>query len=118
MRKTTDLLFAAQEALDEFWFIQEIEVFERTDLTLTVRLYIHKGLFVQAFIGEITGHLFFALIEGSRRIFGMDREKGEWHYHPYNDVQQHIHLPEGLGPKPLLSFLNKVEEILLEQDLL
>lgn len=118
MRKTTDLLLAAQEALDEFWFIQEIEVFERTDPTLTVRLHIQKNLFVQVFIGEITGHLFFALIEGSHRIFGMDREKGEWHCHPYNDVQQHVHLPDRLGPKPLLSFLNKVEVILLEQDLL
>jgi len=71
-----DLQFEAQEALEKSWFIQSLEEIERTDLTLSLRLYIRPGLFVQAFMGELTGSLYFALIEGERRIFGIDREAG------------------------------------------
>ena len=38
-----------------------------------------RDLFVQAFIGEITGSLYFALIERNQRIYGIDRENDQWH---------------------------------------
>jgi hypothetical protein len=59
-----------------------------------------------------------ALIEGGQRIFGVDREGGEWHLHPYNTPDKHEPLPEGLEPRPLLRFLARVEDLLLEYDLL
>ena len=93
MHKTSELLVAAQDAFQKVWF-------------------------VQAFIGEITGSLYFALIEGRYRIFGMDRESGEWHDHPFGTPEKHENLEEGLDPKPLLKFLSRVEEILLEENLI
>ena len=69
-----DLLLAeAQEALGKVWFLQSLEVSDRTDLTLSLRLYIRHDLFVQVFLGELTGSLYFALTEGNHRIFGTDR---------------------------------------------
>ena len=118
MSNADDLQFEAQEALEKSWFVQSLEEIERTDLTLSLRLYIRPGLFVQACMGELTGSLYFALIEGERRIFGIDREAGEWHIHPYKAPHTHEPLPEGLGPKPLLKFLARVEELLLQHDLL
>ena len=91
---------------------------EQTDKTISLRLYIREDIFVQAFLGEISNSLYFALIEGSRRIFGIDRECGEWHIHPFNAPHNHAPLPEGLEPRPLLTFLAKVEQLLLDQDLL
>lgn len=41
-----------------------------------------------------------------------------WHLHPYDAVERHESLSQGLGPKPLLRFLARVEELLLEHDLL
>jgi len=38
--------------------------------------------------------------------------------HPYSAVDAHEPLPRGLGPKPLLRFLARVEDLLLEHDLL
>jgi hypothetical protein len=61
---------------------------------------------------------FVQLIEGGRRIFGIDREGGEWHIHPYDAPDKHEPLPEGLGPRPLLEFLARVEDLLLQHDLL
>lgn len=118
MYSVADLRAEAQEALERVWFVQSVEEIERTDPTLSLRLYIRPDLFVQAFVGELTGSLYLALIEDRQRIFGIDLEAGEWHVHPYGDPDNHERLPEGLEPRPLLKFLAKVEDLLLRADLL
>jgi len=115
---TADLRMEAQEAVERVWFVQSLEETERTGLTLSLRLHIRPTLFVQAFLGEWSGSLYFALIEGGRRVFGIDRESGEWHLHPYDTLDKHEPLSEGLEPKPLLNFLARVEDLLLQYDLL
>jgi len=95
-----------------------LEEIERTDFTLSLRLHIRPALFVQAFLGELSGSLYLALIEGGQRIFGVDREGGGWHLHPYDAPDKHEPLPEGLEPKPLPKFLARVEDLLLEYGLL
>ena len=64
MYSKTDLLSEAQEALDGVWFVQRVEEVERTDFTISLRLYIRHNLFIQVFLGERSGSLYFALIEG------------------------------------------------------
>jgi hypothetical protein len=119
MISTTDkLLSEARQALERVWFVQTLEVAERTDSTLALRLYISSTQFVPAFVGELTGSLYFALIEGQHRVFGIDQEGNERHRHPYHACHLHEPLPEGLEPKPLLRFLSMVESIVLDNDLL
>lgn len=98
--------------------MQSLEVVERTDATISLRLYIRSGLYIQAFLGEVTGSLYFALIEANRRIFGIDREAGDWHIHPFEAPHRHEPLDKGLDTKPLLTFLSRVERLLLDHDLL
>jgi hypothetical protein len=59
-----------------------------------------------------------ALIERGQRLFGIDREGGEWHLHPYGAVEKHVPLAEGLQPKPVLTFLARAEQLLVEHELL
>ena len=118
MTDPSDLWVEAQEALDRVWFVQSVEETERTDYTLSIRLWIRSDLFVQAFAGKLSNSLYFALIQGDRRIFGIDRESGEWHLHPFGAPHTHELVPEGLEPKPLLKFLARVGVLLLEHDLL
>jgi hypothetical protein len=113
-----ELRYEAEEASDSLWFIGALEEIERTDITLSMRLHIRPKLFVQVFLGTKSDSLYLALIEGERRLFGIDRESGEWHLHPYDAVEIHEPLPQGLGPKPLLRFLARVEDLLLGHDLL
>lgn len=89
-----ELLAEAKEALDKIWFIQSIEEVEHTDITLSLRLHIRPGLFVQIFYGERTGSLYFALIEGNRRVFGIDRQHEHWHLHPFGATETHQPLDE------------------------
>jgi len=118
MYNTADLQLEARDALERVWFVRSLEEIERTDLTLSLRLHIRPDLFVQAFLGESSGSLYLALIEGGRRIFGIDRGGGEWHIHPYDAPDKHEPLPEGLGPRPLLKILARVEDLLLQYALL
>jgi len=94
----------AEEAADRTWFIRALEERERTDITLSLRLHIRPALFVQIFLGTRSGSLYLALIEGGRRLYGIDREADEWHVHPYEAVERHEPLPQGLEPKPIHRF--------------
>jgi len=118
MQRVVELHQEAQEALQRVWFVQSVEETERTDDTLSLRLTIRPGLFVQAFIGESTGALYLALIHAGRRIYGADRVADEWHLHPYDSPDKHVVVSEGLEPKPLLKFLSQVEDLLAEYSLL
>jgi hypothetical protein len=113
-----ELRWEAQQAVETLWFVRSVEEMERTDFTLSLRLYIHPALFVQVFLGERSGSLYFALVERERRIFGIDREGDIWHLHPYGSPDRHEPFDEGLGPKPLMMFLTRVEDVLLQHDLL
>ena len=118
MYSIESLYSEAQEAIDKVWFVQSIELIEQTDSVISLRLYRKADLFVQAFLGEISNSLYFALVEKGQRIFGMDREGGEWHLHPFELPTAHLFLNEGLEPNPLLRFLARVERILLDNNLL
>jgi hypothetical protein len=118
MYKTEDLLAEAQEALERTWFITSVRVIERTESAASLRLYIRSDLFIQAFAGELSDSLYFALIGDNQRIFGIDRIDEKWHLHPYKSTHEHIPLSEPLEPKPLLKFLSRVEKLLLEHNLL
>ena len=118
MSELLDLKAEAVDAVERIWFVQAVTDIVETDITLSLRLQIRAELFVQVFIGERSGSLYMALIEGDRRVFGIDRETGGWHIHPYQHEERHEELAEGLAPKPLLTFLGYVENLLLEYDLL
>ena len=118
MYSTADMRLEAQEALERVWFVKLLEVTQYTDRVLLLRLHIRSGLFVQAFLSEVSGSLYFALIEGDRRIYGIDREAGEWHVHPYEAPDTHEMLCEGLEPKPLLTALARIEQIFLKHEVL
>jgi len=113
-----DLALELEEAERRFWFIQQITELEQTDDALRARLEIRSGLFVQVFLSETTGRFSLALIQQGQRLYGRDREHGEWHCHPYEAPSQHEPMPEGVSPRPLLQFLAEVERILLVHELL
>lgn len=118
MYSIRDLHAEAEQAVERVWFVESLQFMERTDFSISLRLRIRPDLFVQVFLGELSGAIFFALIAGDRRIFGIDRDSGEWHLHPYHAPHRHEALPEGLEPKPLLRFIARAEDLLIEQDLL
>ncbi len=118
MTESESIRAEAEEAVRRVWFVQSVEEVEHSDISLSLRLIIRPGLFVQVFVGERSRSLYMALIDEKRRIFGVDREFGRWHMHPYAAPQSHEPLTDHNPSKPLLNFLAKTEDIIVEYDLL
>ncbi len=116
-----DLRREASEALDRVWFIQSV-VEDEQDNTATsfvsFRLIIRESLYVHVFMSQRVSTLYFALILDNRRVFGIDSRAGHWHLHPFENPEAHQPLASDLGPRPLLSFLARVEDILGRGELL
>lgn len=70
------LLLEALAARERFWFVQTLQIRERTDATVTLRFTIGPGLFVQAFLSQRSERLSFALVGAAGRLYGRDREHG------------------------------------------
>ena len=112
MNTAVELWLEAQEALSRVWFVQDVAILNKTERTLVLRLRFQPDIFVDAFLSERSDTLSFALIHHDQRVFGADREGGNWHVHPYGAADQHMPLPEGLEPKPLLKLLARVDRLL------
>ena len=113
-----DLRQEAEDALEKVWFVHSLEEIERTDITLSLRLHVRRELFVQIFYGKRSNVLYMTLVDSGRRVFGIDRDGDDWHMHPYEATEQHEPLTTGLEPRPIMKFLARIEELLLEKDLL
>jgi hypothetical protein len=118
VNRIDELWLEAHEALDKAWSVQSVEELSRTDQTLVVRLNIQPGAFVNAYLSERSDTLSFALIKDEQRIFGIDREGDTWHMHPYGESDRHEPLSPGLEPKPLLRFLARVEQLIMDHNII
>jgi hypothetical protein len=112
------LLLEASEALDQFWFVQRLEITERTDKTVTVQLVIDQDLRVQAFLSQRSDRLSLALIGPAGRLYGVDRQQGQWLRHALANPEHHEPIPEGMSQRPLLQFMSEVQEILLTEEMI
>ena len=88
-----DLLLELYKVEHLFWFVKQIEEIDLTDDAVKARLRIEVGLFVQVFFSERSGRLSFTLVQGNQRIYGRDREYGQWHRHPFGDAEHHEPTP-------------------------
>ena len=113
-----DLIIEALRASDRFWFIQEFQLKERTDMTVTLYFIIGTDLWVQVFYSQRSDRLSLALVGSSGRLYGRDKEHGYWHLHPFGQAEQHVPTPEGLSSQPIHQFLAEVEMILIENGLI
>ena len=75
MTPTIDEIFLeGREAHDRFWFVQDLNIIEQTNATVTLHLTIGSDLFVQAFLSQSSQRLSFALIGPSGRLYGRDAD--------------------------------------------
>ena len=115
---TIDELLQEIHEVAHLWFVSAVNVDERTDATVTVRLRLTPNLFVQVFCSERSDRFSLALVGPSGRIYGRDQEHGLWHRHPFANPDVHEPTPEGMSPQPVRQFLAEVEQILLEHNLI
>jgi hypothetical protein len=76
-----------------------------TASSITLRLDVSTGGFVDAFYNEQTGTLGFALVRDAQRVFGADNTGG-WHVHPFADPDRHEPLS---GAMSFAEFVAEIE---------
>ena len=57
--------------------------------TLSVRVFLSDGTFVNAFYNLVTGKVAFAWIRDRTRLYGKDNAKMGWHAHPFGSPKSH-----------------------------
>lgn len=118
MATIEDLIAEAESLGRQAWFVQGVEIRDRTDTTITLRLVIDGHLFVQVFFSQRTRRQSLALIGPAGRLFGWDWEHGCWHRHPFGQSDRHEMMPEWAPVHPLSQFMTAVEELLIIHGLL
>ena len=76
-----------------------------TSTSITLRISIVSGGFIEAFHNEQTDTTAFALIREGRRFFGADNTGG-WHVHPFSDPTRHDPLA---APLSFTEFVDEIE---------
>jgi hypothetical protein len=78
---------------EEFFPTAQIQtVYSRTD-RISLRLVLDASLFIDVYFNADNARFDFSLIKEGDRVFGYDNLKS-WHYHPFEDPNQHISCSE------------------------
>ncbi len=77
-----------------------------TPTSITLRLVVTFGGFIEAFYNEQTGTTAYALIQHGRRTFGADNTGG-WHKHPFDDPDHHVPVTSAI---PFAQFITEIEQ--------
>jgi len=79
-----ETLSAAQE------FNLRTHFVDRTKNTINLRIVINMEIFIQIYANEKKDKLNCALLFHDHRIYGHDKEGGEYHLHPFDNPDSHI----------------------------
>lgn len=77
-----------------------------TSTSISLRVSIESGGFIDAFYNEQTDTTAFAFIRKGRRLFGVDNTGG-WHVHPFDQPSRHDPLAD---PLSFAEFVEQIEQ--------
>ncbi|MEW6714298.1 MAG: hypothetical protein AB1306_04305 [Nitrospirota bacterium] len=63
---------------------------DHTDITLIARIGFSREVFVQIYANEIKEKLNMALVVAGERLYGIDKEGGFYHEHPFENPLLHV----------------------------
>ncbi|HHH40622.1 MAG TPA: hypothetical protein ENK56_01295 [Chloroflexi bacterium] len=112
------LLVELYEEASSRRYLRPPVILDRGNSFLKARLYIGPDLFVQVYRNDRYGTTNLVLVWAGRRIYARDEVGGVWHRHPADDPSVHDTSPEGQRPVTLGEFLDEVEDLLVEMNLL
>jgi len=108
----------ARESVKKFSFLKRMEVVDKHNVAIKIRLYIEENFYVQAYYNTLTGTTNFVAIIGSQRILGRDCDQESWHLHPFHKPDSHDFSSEGRKKVTLTDFLEELQEIIENENLL
>lgn len=98
--------------------ITSTELIDETNYAVKYHLIIDQLTFVQVYHNVDTDTISYVLVRSLSRIYGRDCFDGIWHKHPFEDPHTHDFSIDGQKHCTIQDFLEEVEEILTEENLL
>lgn len=86
--KINEVLSETEKVADEYGLA--VEIIDRTEQTMHIKLEIDKQLFVYIYANEIKQKVNIAFILEGRRLYGYDSEGGIYHCHPFDNPDNHM----------------------------
>jgi hypothetical protein len=109
-----DLLGEIKRSASSREFVQEVKVVAEGKSVLKVHMIVSEDVKIQVYYNSKTGNRNYVLLLHNQRIYGRDKYQGKWHLHPLENPEKHKNSIE----VSISAFLDEVEEILVEQDLI
>lgn len=103
----------ANEVADKY-NLQVVEI-DMTDNIIALKLLIDNGLFIQIYGNVEKNKLNLTLVLRKKRLYGYDSEGGRYHYHPFDNPDEHIFVD---NRKSIQGFVQESMKFLEEKDIL
>jgi hypothetical protein len=116
--KLEEVIAEIEEVSRRFPFVLETIRLDETKYSVKYLLMLAEDFFVQVYRNVRTGTIALALIYRGQRLYGRDREGGQWHLHPFESTKEHEFSAEGSREVSLKDFLEEVQEILERKELI
>lgn len=118
MADVPQLLAALQQAAQARAYVTWLDLLAVGRAILKARLYLKPDSFVQVYRNDKFQTTNFVLIHTGQRVYARYELAGAWHQHPVHDTDLHDRSPEGQRGVSLEEFLDEVEQIVTDLDLL
>jgi hypothetical protein len=118
MADVPQLLAALHQAAQTRAYVTRLDLLAVGQAILKARLYLKPDLFVQVYRNDKFQTTNFVLIHAGQRIYARDELAGAWHRHPVDDTDLHDRSPEGQRRASLEEFLDEIEKIVTDLNLL
>jgi hypothetical protein len=110
--KLEEVIAEIEEVSQRFSFVLQVIRLDETKYSVKYLLMLAEDFFVQVYRNARSGTIGLALIYRGQRLYGRDREGGQWHRHPFENPMEHDFSAEGSREVSLEEFLEEVREIL------
>jgi len=103
-----DFLMELLPSLARLELVRDIDL-RVESVTVSGRIFLEGSAFLEIYYNEVTGTIAFALIEGGRRVWGIDRDNIRgWHRHPPSEPSSHLEI----SPLSISEIVAELAEVL------
>lgn len=111
-------LSAMRQALSQRAYLARLDILDQTASMVKARLYITPDLFIQIYRNDRYNTTNLVLIHAGQRVYARDQLGGDWHRHAAATPDRHDTSAAGRQPVSLSQFLDEVEQVLNDLNLL
>ncbi len=114
---TNEIVQRIRNLYNDYQWLVSYRIEQKSVSILKAKIIFSEEMYIQIYVNIRRPKISYNLILNGSRIFGRDFIKGEWHLHPYNQVQVHDGSEVGRKGVSFESFFLEVLQIMEDNDM-